>query len=270
MVPGESHISINSVVELLKGSLVAGGGESEGIVIAGPFGSSGAGLTAAIYDGGKQSLGAAGAMVVRTAAAEKMVDAIVGVVVENINSLLQKEFALIWRVRWRDEKKLKNAAYDGDDILDECAVKALQLEAQWRNCTNQINGIQEVAFFVKKIMRMTQGSWSTIPCIWPLWVSLWDLILVSSKFVRKVVMMIKGFLPLLCMLILRGNPMVRRTLLRILLLLMLIANNFLNDSSFSGEDLVPIPNIIPTSLNLNSALSSLGQLADLKPQTYLI
>ncbi|KAJ4964085.1 hypothetical protein NE237_024024 [Protea cynaroides] len=35
-------------------------------------------------------------------------------------------------------KKLKDVAYDADDILDERTAKALQLEARMRNCSNQL------------------------------------------------------------------------------------------------------------------------------------
>ncbi|XP_043721073.1 putative disease resistance protein RGA3 [Telopea speciosissima] len=100
-----------------------------------------------------------------------MVDSVLGVVLQNIDSLLQQEFALIWGVdremrrlsetldtirdvledaevnQFKDKaikswlKKLKDAAYDADDILDECAAKAIQLdeEAQMSNCTSQVS-----------------------------------------------------------------------------------------------------------------------------------
>ncbi|XP_042496364.1 putative disease resistance protein RGA4 [Macadamia integrifolia] len=101
-----------------------------------------------------------------------VIDAVLRVVLQNINSLLQQEFGLVWGVdqemrrlsdtlatirdvsedaekkQFKDKaikswlKKLKDAAYDADDILDECAAKSLQLEDQMRscgNCTNQVS-----------------------------------------------------------------------------------------------------------------------------------
>ncbi|XP_042497555.1 putative disease resistance protein RGA4 [Macadamia integrifolia] len=101
-----------------------------------------------------------------------VIDAVLRVVLQNINSLLQQEFGLVWGVdeemrrlsdtlatirdvledakkkQFKDKaikswlKKLKDAAYDADDILDECAAKSLQFEDQMRscgNCTNQVS-----------------------------------------------------------------------------------------------------------------------------------
>ncbi|XP_042479315.1 putative disease resistance protein RGA3 [Macadamia integrifolia] len=103
-----------------------------------------------------------------------MVDALIlRVVLQNINSLLQEEFALVWGVdremrklsntlatiqdvledpeekQLKDKtiknwlKKLKEAAYDADDILDECAAKALEVKAQLGNCNNSTNKVSQ-------------------------------------------------------------------------------------------------------------------------------